>query len=325
MQTVYIPTTVTSIGEFAFFHCETLTSVVIPEGVQSIEYASFYFCTSLENVTIPSTVKTIDEFTFSFCCSLVNVVIPEGVKSIGYVAFQDCKSLTNMTIPSTVTEIGENAFNFCHNLERFDVANNNTALESIDGVLFDRVNKTLINYPPMKTGNYTIPDGMKSIEGDAFAWCRGLTNVTIPVSVEYIDMDSGFYGCDNLMWMEVNENNQNYTSIDGVLIQKEGMVLLKYPSGREDTNYTIPDEVNAIGDHAFHLSYYLTKITIPHSVTSIVECAFRDCNGLTNVDIPDSVISIGYNAFSSCYSLRSVTIPHSVDNIGSDAFLIDSR
>ena len=112
---VVIPDVVTSIS-WAFYGCESLTSVTIPASVTSIGDSAFWGCESLTSVTIPESVTEVGFEAFKNCSSLRSVVIPESVTKIGNRAFYGCSSLTSVTIPSRVTSIGEKAFSGCSGL-----------------------------------------------------------------------------------------------------------------------------------------------------------------------------------------------------------------
>lgn len=166
----------------------------------------------------------------------------------------------------------------------------------------------------------SIGDSVTSIGEKAFSVCNRLTSVTIPDSVTSIDQ-LAFYGCSNLTGFQVDPQNRNYCSIDGVIFDKSKKTLVLYPSGNPASDYVIPSSVTSIGEKAFyHCSRNLANITIPNSVTSIGDSAFSGCSSLTSVIIPDSVTSIGDDAFSSCRSLTSVTISNSVTSIGKSVF-----
>ena len=113
---------VTSIGNYAFYMCFSMTSVTIPEGVTRIGQMAFFYCMSLTQVSIPSTVTDIEYGAFWYCSALTSVEFTEGLSSIGYSAFGDCSALTGVTIPASVTSIDSSSFNGCTNLAAFNVA-----------------------------------------------------------------------------------------------------------------------------------------------------------------------------------------------------------
>ena len=269
VKSVVIADGVTSIGEYAFFYCESLTSVTIPDSVTSIGKYAFFCCTSLTSVTIPDSVTSIGRFAFSNCTSLTSVTIPDSVTSIGEYAFYYCKSLTSMTIPDSVTSISSSTFASC------------TSLTSV-----------------------TIPNSVTSIGEYAFYDCKSLTSVTIPGSVTSIGLYA-FASCTSLTGIWVAEGNSHYANdASGVLFNKDKTTLVQCPGAF--AAYTIPDSVTSIGEWAFYWCTSLTSVTIPDSVTSIGDNTFDHCTSLTSVTIPDGVTSIGWRAFSNCTSLTDV-------------------
>ena len=277
------------------------------------------------DVVIPSTL-TYNGTTYS-------------VTSIGEVAFSDCSGLTSVTIPNSVTSIGNRAFSACSSLNSINVASGNTHYSSIDGVLYNYVQDTLIKCPGAKT-SVTIPIGVTFIGEQAFSGCSGLTSVTIGNSVtsigDYVFSgcsgltsvtignsvtsigDGAFYYCSSLTSINVASGNTHYSSIDGVLYNYVQDTLMQCPCAK--TSITIPNSVTSIGEHAFENCSDLTSVTIPNSVTSIGGSAFWCCRGLTSVTIGNSVTSIGEDAFYNCSDLTSVTIGNSVTSIGGGAF-----
>ena len=174
------------------------------------------------------------------------------------------------------------------------------------------------------SGDIVLPSKIEgkpvtSIGGKAFYKCSSLTGVTIPNSVTIIGSPA-FNGCSNLNQINVDTANTKFSSVNGVLFNKDKTKLIRYPEGKTDTAYAIPDSVTSIGSSAFYDCSSLTSITIPNGVTSIGYYAFSWCDSLTSITIPDSVTIIGYRAFWDCTSLTSITIPDSVTNIDSKAF-----
>ena len=149
----------------------------------------------------------------------------------------------------------------------------------------------------------TIPNSVTSIGENAFAWCVGLKSVTIPNSVTHIGV-AAFAACKNLEAINVQFENSYYSSIEGILYDKNVTELISFPGAK--TSVTIPNSVTSIGENAFHYCGALTSVTIPASVISIGKEAFLDCSGLTSVTIPNSVTYIGGAAFKCCDALKVI-------------------
>ena len=269
LTSISIPNSVTSVGNRAFFLCDSLTSISIPDSVTSIgEYAFFgtayynneqnwedgvlylgkYLVEADSDLSGEYTIKEgttlIADSAFSWRGSLTSVTIGDGVTSIGEYAFYDCDSLTSITIPDSVTSIGPCAFADCENLTSITVSEGNPVYHSAGNCIIETSSGTLI----AGCNNSVIPnDGSVTSIG----YCA-------------------FYGCESL------------------------------------TSITIPDSVTFIGEGAFYWCHNLTSVTIGDGVTSIGASAFYDCYSLTSVTIPDSVTSIGASAFSGCDNLTTV-------------------
>ena len=192
-----IPNSVTHIGEGVFEACSSLTSITIPNSVTHIGERVFLNCRDLTSVTIGNSVTLIGNSAFYNCNGLTSITIPNSVTSIENNAFLGCSSLISVTLGSSVTSISDWAFLYSNNLTSIDVDNNNPVLSSEGGVLFNKTKTTLIRYPEGKTGAYTIPNSVTSIENNAFAGCNSLTSVTIGNSVSFIG-NFAFYMCRNL-------------------------------------------------------------------------------------------------------------------------------
>ena len=261
---------------------EKILSVVMEPGVTSVGGYAFFQCINMTSVEMPEGVTSIGDNAFSACRNLTSLVIPESVTNIGFAAFMACNGLTSVTIPAGVASISSTSFGACFFLENIFVDEGNTVYASADGILFNKDQTTLITYPAgKKNTTYIIPEGVTDIASRAVYNCGYLTSVTIPRSVASIG-NNAFDFCYNLRDISVDEGNEAYASVDGVLFNKDRTVLVAYPAGKENTAYTIPDGVTNVGRSAFW-DCMLTSIVIPESVTKIEWDAFRDCSNLKDV------------------------------------------
>ena len=298
---------VTSIRGYAFYRCDKLTSITIPDCVTSIDYNAVGSCRKLTGIwvsdgnqhyssdsfgvlfnkektvliqapdaisgsyTIPENVTTVDEDAFASCNSLAEVIIPAGVATIGEGAFSGCDSLTSVNIPDSVTAIGEDVFYGCDNLTSVIIG---SGVKTISHNAFALCHNL---------ASVTLADGVKVIGWSAFEDCWSLTTINIPDSVTSIE-DSAFMGCSSL------------------------------------TSIHIPDGITTINFSTFGGCYSLSDVVIPDSVTTIVGYAFSGCVSLSNITIPASVRTIYATAFSECASLTGIWVDENNPNYCSDSF-----
>ena len=338
-----IPDSVTSIGDYAFDGCDSLTSVTIPDSVTSIGYRAFYYCPAITSVNIPDSVRSIGEGAFEGCSSLGSVTIGSGVTSIGEYAFGYCDSLTSVTIPDSVTSIGNDAFYGCDKL--IEVYNKSSLDIAVGSRGYGYVGYYAKHVYTEEGGSWLsdTEDGFRFFWdgkiGYLVAYLGSETELTLPESFTAYDgtevtsyqiYDYALYERDDLTAVTIGDSVTSIggsafrgcTSLTSVTIPASVTSIKDYAfSGCTSlTSITIPDSVTSIGSYAFRECTSLNSITIPDSVTSIRGSAFRDCTSLTAITIPDSVTSIGYQAFYNCDSLTSITIPGSVTSIGESAF-----
>mgnify|MGYP001140913909 CR=1 FL=1 len=288
---------VTDIRYDAFAKCLKLKNVVLNKGIETIGFRAFKECINLENVTIPDSVKTIDTGAFARCYKLKKIIIPDSVQSLGNGAFYKCINLTQVNIPNGVKTIP--GYFYAQGY----------ADETVAAGCFQDCRSIK---------NIIIPSSVSTIKESAFSGCTSLSSVFIGSGVKELDK-RGFYGCDSLAEITVDEKNANYSSLDGVLFNKDKTNIVIYPNGKKGT-YSLPNKVTKISSYAFCNCSGLTSVTIPNSVTSIGDSAFSGCTGLTNIMIPNSVTSIEGSAFSGCAGLTNIMIPNSVTSIGGSAF-----
>ena len=173
LQSVSIPSSVTSICDWGFEDCSSLKNVTIPNSVTNLGSSAFSQCGSLETAVIGNNVKSIRANTFYQCTSLTNVTIGSSVGSIENNAFYQCGALTEVTIPAGVTNIALTAFKSCDGLQQFIVDPANPVYASYDGALYTKDLKTLISYPGGRT-DVKLPSGAVETKEDAFTGCGKL-------------------------------------------------------------------------------------------------------------------------------------------------------
>lgn len=284
LKEIVIPTSVKSIGDYAFCYCRNLISISIPVGVTSIGDWTFASCQRLESVSIPSSVTSIGDSAFNYCGNLTGITIPASVTSIGDSAFSNCESLTDITIPTSVTTIGDSVFDYCWHLT-----------------------------------SITIPDSVTTIGVNPFTNCYELTEIIVsPDHPALSVVNGGLIDKKNqrLVCYLIALEEEHYDIPKGVREIGESAF-----SGSVLKSVTLPDSVTSIGKGAFSGCVALTGVTLPDSVTSIGEFAFGYCTSLSRINIPDSVTSIGIAAFVGCQSLTSLFIPDGVTSIGAVAFV----
>ena len=219
-----------------------------------------------------------------FASYITKVRIGNNVTTIGDEAFKGCSGMTGISIGSGVTSIGESAFSSC------------AALTSI-----------------------TIPDAVKTIGNFAFCFCDGLQSISVSSGLVSLG-DSVFLRCSSLTKISVSENNSFFSSVGGVLYNKNKTELYAYPAVKSGSSFSVPDSVVIIGKYAFNYCKNLTKITVGDNVLTIGENAFLSCKNLTDVTIGKGVKEISAHTFSWCESLAGFTVPDGITGIGDYAF-----
>lgn len=343
---IEIPDSVTSIDSFTFEGCKNLISITIPESVSSIDSNAFFGCSGLLSIIIKNpeckiqdnkdtisdtaiiygfensmAMKYAEVFDRNFVSlgeaaeivdegrcgesvkwsyhadgnliisgtgpietvlfglpewndylsDIKRIIITEGVTSIGSTAFIGCM-MEEILIADSVEKIGDFAFNTCS-----------------------------------KLAEVRLPEGLNEISIYAFSNCSSLNAVTIPESVSKIG-NGVFFGCTSLTDIEVEDGNEYYVSLDGVLYTKDMKQLVDYPAGKNMEKYTIPDGVVSIGGGAFGGSVVVPDMQFPDSMTEIGVEAFSKCASIKTIVLYENVKNIAEYAFIYCSDLESVTI-----------------
>ncbi len=339
---ITIPKSVIVIGDCAFYDLRDaeewggLEGIFFEEGskLKIIGEQAFYACNGLEKIIIPDGVEQIGDLAFEKCYRLTSVVIPEGVTSLGSSVFCDCEKLTDVILPNSLISIGERAFENCgiknlyigknvaqiahgafggmdcwfqNNRESIVVAEGNSTYHSSGNCLIETASKTLV----LGCKNSVIPvDGsVTAIASHAFRGCSGMTEITIPDCVTDIGMEA-FYGCNDLKIIKMPAFSFN--ELFGIGSEDYDQI----PGSIEDLIITSGTSIPA---GAFSGAEGLKSVSLPEGIQRIENHAFYGCVKLTSIIIPDSVTSIGDNAFYRCTELKNLTIPSAVVSIGTGA------
>ncbi len=356
---VKIPEGVSSVRNGFFAGCAKLTSVTFPSSVEEIGdegsvfggweeidddddwYDKFHGCPALKTITVApgnQYYKSVnglllgmddgDLYLKAVPQSLTSVNVPEGVQWLSYSAFVGCSKLTSVTFPKSLKDYDGELYSDDedddvdessgpYKLTSIKVAAGNKVYSSTNGLLLSADGTEI----------YEVP--------------RGLTSVTIPASVTYVDPEDFEY-CTKLKSFSVEKDSKSFFDANGMLLTKNGKELLCVPTALKSqmtitipadtmriggdafggfsqlTSIVIPEGVAEIGDYAFSYCTALSSVKLPQSLTKIGGCAFRDCS-LTSLVLPNGLESIGARAFEGC-KLSSISIPDSVTRIHADAF-----
>lgn len=326
-------------------------AVVVPDmtnglPVTAIAGSAFEGKTSITSMTLGTNMTSIGDSAFRWCYGLTNVTLGTSLASVGEYGFYGCSSLGAITVPASLTSIGSRAFScinsYASSLTAINVATNNPAYCSVDGVLFNKGTNTLIQCPTGKAGTYAIPGSVTTVGYAAFAYCLYLAHVTIPNSVATIS-DLAFDHC-SLATVSIG------TSVTSV-------GYCGFFDCNKLTSVAIPAGLTNLAGFAFGPCASLTAIsvdtnnpaycsvdgvlfnkskttlvqfpaglagsyTIPGGVTSIGDAAFYACASLTNITAPFSITSIGAQSFAFCYALAGLCLPGNAPGLGWDAFNI---
>lgn len=280
MGTFNVPDGVIEIAEDAFVSNRFLPTITLPSSVRRIGPTAFASCIALTSVTNAAGLMDIDDEAFAGSFQLSRMPLGNNLANIGAQAFRGC-GFTTIAIGPAVQSIGHRAFAQCGKLTTITVDGSNPLFSSLNGVLFDKSQTRLIQFPSAKTGNYTVPTGVREIGDSAFYAAFNVGSVMLPATVTNIGK-SAFDGASKL------------------------------------SSINIPDGITKIEDRAFYRCSSLSSSVIPNGVTTIGDFAFS-ATKLPTVTIPESVTTIGHNAFSSL-SIASIVIPNSVTNMGNAVF-----
>ena len=319
ITSVVISDGVTTVGNYAFQYCRKLVSVSLPDSIISIGDNAFRETSSLKSIELPSNLEYIGRY--AFCVSMIQSIdIPDSVTTIGDGAFLSAYKMKSVTLGDHVKTIGYQSFE-------------NTIIESV--VIPSSVKsigaQAFLSNP--KLTSVTLSDGLESIGAEAFMNCSSLESITIPGSVQIMGTDICRY-CNSLTTATISEgvtcipegmfrdcnHLKNVTISDTVTsIEEDAFHVDSYNQPDSIESIVIPNSVNSIASGAFY-GQQLRSITIPGSVTTISENAFRYCEDLETVIILNGVTTIETYAFEGCDKIKTISVPSTVTSLGADSF-----
>jgi len=282
---IHIPSTVTVIGQSAFYGCTGLTGVVLPEGLKTMEVSAFSGCTKLASVNIPKSLKVIKNYVF-YNTALPSIALHDGITAIGTKAFYKCP-FTEVTIPAAVTYMGDETFSGCSKLtkvvwnavrcDHFSSSNYSPFYDSDNKVARQITSFTFgdticqipayLCYEMSSLEEIKIPSTVTTIGQSAFYHCSNLTEIVLPEGLKTMEV-SAFSGC---------------TKLASVNIPKSLKVIKNYVFyGTALPSIDLHDGITDIGKYAFYKCPF-TEVTIPARVTYVGESAFGECSKLTKV------------------------------------------
>lgn len=309
IRELYMPDSVKHLGKAVFNECTLLKKATISNGLTEILEGAFFGCNKLSEIIIPQNIVKIEKNAFR-STGIQTLVFAESSRLayIGNSAFA-ASNISQLTIPKSVMQIMDNAFASCMNLE-------NVSFE--EGINLKTLNVGIFK-GDILLRSFTIPNCVETIKANVFA-NSGLEAITIHKNITSIDYGV-FTGCNALTAISVDEENNHYTSVDGVLYSWDKTKLVSYAPGKSETTYATLSTTLEIERQAFANVRHLTGITLNQGLTFIGVEAFMDTN-LNSVSIPSSVEQISRYAFRNNSKLSNISIPNNsnLKRLGFGAF-----
>ena len=337
-----LPSYVTRINQYAFYNCDSLTSVTLPDDLDSIYSFAFSGCSGLTSITIPAEVRSISEKAFSRCYRLVEVInrshhitvsgSSNSNGGIGAYALEIHNSYSGVNESRLLNDNGY--IIYTRSADKVLVGYVGNELDLVLPSYVTRINQYAF-YNCDSLISVTIPEGVTMLDNNAFDDCNSLTSVILPGSLWYI-LDYAFYNCDSLTSVTIPEGvnligNNAFCDCDGLTdvilpesVTSIGSSAFEYCSGLKFNEYDNCQYLGTKTNPYFALinctNNKVTSLTIHKDTEIIGDSAFSRCSGLTSITIPDGVIVIGSHAFYWCENLLSVVIGKNVQFIGDYAF-----
>lgn len=293
LTSLSLPNSITTIGNQAFHFCSGLTVLNIPDSVSYIGSYAFSVCNALTSISLPETLTYIGEGVFLNCYSLSSIIIPQFVTSIPAKAFQGCYSLVNVVLPNNITSIGDYAFVACNSLITFNFPDE---LISIGNSSFYGCQFTQLS----------LPNTLNTIGNSAFEYCNLLTSISLPNSLVSIG-HSAFNNCLSLIHITLPDS---LTDLNDELFANCASLI----------SVDLPSSLIHIGDSTFFNCESLISVVMPNSLIGIGKFSFAYCYSLVSVSFSNNLLTMGDHAFIYCHDLTKLNLPNSLTNIGSWSF-----
>ena len=283
-----------------------------------------------DKVTIDGTEYNVEHIAsniFSGNESITSVKLPTGLRYLNSYAFEDCTNLETVTnLPAgTLEGMGDRVFNgtkWIKSLEGDGVylfggwaiaylgentPETLTMPSDTYGICYGFLRAHGGSYAEWNLKTLILNEGLKRINGSAFEYCSGLTEINIPSTVVYIDGDA-FNACWGLTSFNVAEGNATFSSIDGVLFDDDKYELRLYPIGKPDESYTIPAGIRDVMGHAFYGASNLKQVIMPEGVSRVYSQAIREMGNLETIDFPSTLTELNTGTFYGCRNLKTIII-----------------
>ena len=313
-EITFAGTTPPTIGNNAFhgvgYYIDDPVTIYVPAGASSsynsVDWKSSYFITNVTEISpLGSGVEfTVDSLNYKTTDTGLNAMVSGATTSIYDLGLAPKVSYQGNLC--TVTKIGNNSCYSCTKVTKIRVPFTVTTIDNYAFYGCSRVKKLILN------------EGLKTIGSFSLSHINQLRSVDIPASVDSIN-GSTFNYDPALRYINVPDNNDKYTSVDGVLFSKDKKVLVSFPDNY-GTSYNAPYGVQTIGVSALRGASALEQVALPPSLRQISSYAFFDGAALTSVVVPEGVTLVEYNAFNSCTSMSEVELPSTLTELGYNAF-----
>ena len=305
---------VTVIDREAFYGMK-MTSLVLPDSVIEIKDSAFKHCDRLRDVTLGNNLKKIGDYAFEWCENLRYMPIPASVRQVGFHALHRTVLVDN-SWNWGVLYFGHILYGYHGDLPEHSYIEVREGTTVIADGAFNSKFESLTDYNNLE--GIILPDGIKRIGDDAFAYCKGLTYVSMPKSVEYI----GRYSFEKDVKILSAPRRRPKKAQTEEPFPKDVATIEETDCYNLDENgvLTFKEDVTLIKDEEFKGRNDIKKVILPGTVDSVGEFSFANCKSLREVVFSEGVSWIWRNAFTSCHKLKRVHLPASMKTICSSAF-----